>query len=560
METLMAVIHVPRESHAEPMRFRIKHEDAMAVLGPKVDLPKDTALPVLCTQSAVSIIGAGFAGIASSLMVKDTLKTEDFCVFDKHAQWGGTWWANTYPGCASDIPAPWYSIFAELNDNWSALRPPQYEMEEYILQVVNKHGLDKYARFERIITKVVYSDDSATWKLYGSFVKTGQLFEHTSKIVLSAQGGLVYPQQLDVPGLKEFKGQYMHSALWNHNVDFKGKNVVVVGNGCLAAQVVPALVDQMGVKSVVQVFRSKHWILPPPPAIAFWLYKHLSRTRIGLAFVRYLIVAIAELRYPLYQGNGFLSRLIRWQNTRMCRNYIEKAAPKKYHDMLIPDFKIGCKRIIYDYKYIPTLNDSRVELNNSGIDHITESTVVLKDGTVLPADIIVACTGYSVPKSFFLAYELIGSNGLNVQEMWKREGVSAYKTYMVRDAPNYFYISGPNSATGHFSVVSAIENGCAFVSRVVPKVLDGTYKSVRVKRSAYYDWFQRTQDRLSKAVFGTKFGGCVSWYSDDGVNATAYPYSQVHAFITSRVFGKKDFLYETYGDQSAFSTNTKKTV
>ncbi|OVF11310.1 putative acetate kinase [Clavispora lusitaniae] len=44
-------------------------------------------------------------------MCKKKFDLDDFVVFEKHMQWGGTWWANSYPGCASDIPASWYSIF-----------------------------------------------------------------------------------------------------------------------------------------------------------------------------------------------------------------------------------------------------------------------------------------------------------------------------------------------------------------------------------------------------------------------------------------------------------------
>lgn len=134
----MSILHNPRHSHEDPNLYRAKYEDTIEVLGPNVEFYQDTTKPVEHTSSKVGIIGAGFGGITASLMCKRKWKTEDFMIFDKHQEFGGTWWANTYPGCASDIPALWYSIFCELNDNWSTLRPPQYEMEEYILNVVKK--------------------------------------------------------------------------------------------------------------------------------------------------------------------------------------------------------------------------------------------------------------------------------------------------------------------------------------------------------------------------------------------------------------------------------------
>lgn len=547
----MSTVKLARESHKDAQKFRINHDDAMRVLGPDAFLPIDNKSPIITSSSDVALIGAGFGGITASLACREQLKTDDFVVFDKHYNWGGTWWANTYPGCASDIPALWYLIFSELNRNWSDLRPPQYEMEEYLLTVVKKHNLDRHARFGTAVNRLVWNDDEGVWIIEATNVKSGQRYEHRARIVFSCQGGLVYPVQLQAPGLDKFEGQYMHSALWDHSVDFKNKKVVVVGNGCSAAQVIPALMDQLDVQLVTQVFRSKHWIMPPLPHFVYVFYKWLSGTRAGLVLVRWMLALAAEARYPLYQGNGLVLRIVRWLITRLSRNYI-RLAPAKYHDLLMPDYKIGCKRLIYDYKYIPSLKSPKFDLKGLTIKEITGREVILNDGTRLEADIIVACTGYNVPTTFYNSYSAIGRHGINVQDMWKQEGVSAYKTTMVRDCPNFFFIAGPNSATGHFSVVSAIENCCAFASRVARPVLEGKYKSVCVKRSAYYDWFLTTQDRLKRAVFGTKFGGCVLWYAEDGVNATAYPYSQVHYWITSRLFLKKDLEYEPY--------ETKKTV
>lgn len=539
----MSLLHNQRLSHKDPSPYRAKVEDTNAVLGPDVSFYEDTSKPVQHTKSKVGIIGAGFGGIAASLMCKKKWKTDDFTVFDKHEEWGGTWWANTYPGCASDIPALWYSIFAELNDNWSTLRPPQYEMEEYLLNVVEKWGLRKQSQLGVVVNDAIWQEESGTWLLKGSHIKLGQRFEHTCQILLACSGGLVYPNQLKAPGLENFKGHYMHSALWDHSVEIKGKNIVVVGNGSSAAQVVPALVDECDAAQVTQVFRSKHWISPPPPPFLHTAYNFLKRWRFGLVLLRWIVALFAELRYPLFQGDGPFARLLRAANQWLCKRYVRKYAPE-YYDKIIPDFKLGCKRLIFDYKYIPLLRNPRIELNDSGIDHITEDTVYFKDGTKAKADVIVACTGYSVPKSFYNGVSVTGRNGINVQALWKKEGVSAYKTHMVRDQPNFFFFAGPNSATGHSSVVSAIENAVAWVGKVAKPIVDGKSKSVICSRSAYYEWFERTQKQLSTAVFGSPFGGCNSWYTDGDQNPTTYPFSQVHYFIKSRIFGTGDLTYE----------------
>ena len=313
----MSVLQLTKQSHNEPYKFRINHEDAQAVLGPYAKTPENDTLPEIHTRSNVAILGAGFSGIASALTCLKNLNETDFVVFDKHDNYGGTWYANTYPGCASDIPAVWYSFFSELNNNWSRLQPPQYEMEEYILTVCKKYDLFKYAKFKTIITALDYNDEEGTWTLTGRNLTNGQLIKHTSKIILCCQGGLVTPQQLIVPGIGTFKGEYLHSALWDHNVSFKGKKVVVVGNGCSANQLVPALLRDYEPESIVQIVRSKHYIMPPLPKFVHFTYRLLSFSRVGLVFVRWLIAFFAEARFPLYKGNGILARIVRWVNTQV---------------------------------------------------------------------------------------------------------------------------------------------------------------------------------------------------------------------------------------------------
>ena len=63
----MSVVELTKQSHEEPYKFRINHDDAQAVLGPYAKTPKDDKLPEVHTTSNVAILGAGFSGIASSL-------------------------------------------------------------------------------------------------------------------------------------------------------------------------------------------------------------------------------------------------------------------------------------------------------------------------------------------------------------------------------------------------------------------------------------------------------------------------------------------------------------
>ncbi|RLP63051.1 hypothetical protein L150_01756 [Candida albicans Ca529L] len=543
----MSVITLTKESHKNPEKFRIKHQDEVEILGPhrKDRFAINEDLPTITTTSKIAILGAGFGGMASAIKTMQKYNEQDIKIFERHDNFGGTWYANTYPGCASDIPALWYSFSFALTSNWSRVQPPQYEMEEYILRVAEQFKLREKTRFQTEINKFEWDDVNGEWTLYAHDVKTGQRILHKSKLLLACQGGLVHPLQLQAEGLENFKGAYMHSALWDHSVDFKGKKVIVIGNGCSANQAVPALLNdpKYSVGSLTQIVRSQHYILKPLPRILYILYRLLSFNFIALYFVRLIVVFGAEMRVPLFKGDGFISKIVRWINTTASVSYMKGNAPEKFHDMIIPNYKIGCKRLIFDYNYIPSLNDPRVDIKNQGIDRVVENGILLKNGEHIEADIIVACTGYNLSKSYF-NFEIVGRNGANISEEWKKDGPSAYRTLLVKQSPNLWTIGGTNSATGHASVVMAIENGVDYFLKTAKPIIEGKAKSVRVTDEAYDNWLTTIQKELKKSVFGTPFGGCVSWYSDANVNSTVYPWSQFHYWWITHFPNYKDLVYE----------------
>lgn len=522
----MGVITLTKESHKDPRKYGIKYEDAQQTLGAKSWIPENDKLPVIKTSSKITIIGAGFGGISTSLACLKRLHTEDFVIFEKHANFGGTWWANTYPGAASDIPAVWYSLNDELTSNWSTVQPQQFELEEYVFRVVDKYDLRKRAKFQTSVTTIKWDEKNSQWIVFARDLKTGQLTIHTSEIVINCIGGLVFPKQLEAPGLDKFKGDYIHSAIWNHSVDFKQKKVLVVGNGCSANQIIPELLRSHDPKHITQVVRSKHWIMPPVPTFLQNVYKLLSGSWVGLLIVRFIVAAIAEARFPLFKGNGLLTNFVRKINTFQSSHYMKKAAPKKYHDILIPEFKIGCKRIIFDHSYLPSLYDERITLKGDEIAEFKEHSVILKSGEEVEVDIIVACTGYDLTRSMS-ELEIIGKNNISVEKIWREEGISAYKTTMIKNVPNFFITGGPNSATGHASVISALQLAAIFISKVADKIVNGDEKTVVVTDKAYDAWSKEMETELSKCVYGNSAAGCNSWYSN-GKNFTTYAYSQLH--------------------------------
>ena len=69
-------------------------------------------------DTTVAIIGSGFSGIGLAIRLRQE-GVEDFVVLERNDGVGGTWWANTYPGCACDVPSHLYSFSFAPNPDWT---------------------------------------------------------------------------------------------------------------------------------------------------------------------------------------------------------------------------------------------------------------------------------------------------------------------------------------------------------------------------------------------------------------------------------------------------------
>ena len=85
-----------------------------------------------------------------------------------------------------------------------------------------------------------------------------------------ASGPLADSSLPDLRGIDSYQGHKIHSARWDHDYDFTGKRVGVIGTGASAIQIVPELVKQAAFVKVFQ--RTPGWVLPrlnlaTPPAV-----------------------------------------------------------------------------------------------------------------------------------------------------------------------------------------------------------------------------------------------------------------------------------------------------
>jgi cation diffusion facilitator CzcD-associated flavoprotein CzcO len=447
------------------------------------------------------VVGGGFGGVGAAVMLKRE-GYEDVTVFEKGERVGGVWHHNTYPGAACDIPSHLYE-FSFAPNRWSRRYAPQAEIQAYIEGVARRFGV-----FDRIRTGVEVR--SASWnEERGKWSLETSAGPHEADVLITACGQLSVPSVPPIDGLGSFEGPAFHTAEWRHDVDLSGKRVAVVGSGCSAIQVVPAIQPQVAQLDVYQ--RSPGWTLPKmdfeysPRARAlfrrFPALHRLDRASV-FAFQEFAAAALTSKRWllPMLRAVG--------------RRQIDSAiSDPELRRKVTPTDEFGCKRIMLTDEWYPTLTQPNVELVAERIEAVTPSGIRDATGTERPADAIVLATGFA-SHDFVAPMEIAGRGGRTLAEEWG--GVArAYLGLSVPGFPNMFLLYGPNTNGGSGSVVNTLECGIGHVLAALSEMERGRSRQIEVRREAAEDFDRELRAALAETVWHS---GCTNWYVDENGN------------------------------------------
>ena len=203
--------------------------------------------------------------------------------------------------------------------------------------------------------------------------------------------------------------------------------------------------------------------------------------------------------------------------------------------MLTPDYGVGCKRRIFDKTWFPSLQSDKIELTTQPLTEIRPRSVVIGPGQSYPekspndipdkreiqADVMILANGFETTR-WLHPLKVVGQDKKDlVEEMEARGGPQAYQGTAMDGFPNFFMIFGPNTATGHSSVILASENMVEYSLPFIKMILNGDATTVDVKREAEVAYTADMQKALKSSVFNS--GGCQNWYVHGDWNATVYP-------------------------------------
>jgi cation diffusion facilitator CzcD-associated flavoprotein CzcO len=291
--------------------------------------------------------------------------------------------------------------------------------------------------------------------------------------------------------------------------------VAVIGTGASAVQFVPEIAKAAGHVDVYQ--RSAPYVMPK----ADRPYHGAEQA----VFDRLPVVRKADrLRIFLYGElltSGFVlsPKLLAAPMQLWRRQLRSQIADPELRAKCVPDYVMGCKRVVFSSDWYPALARPNVGLVTDRIERIVPDGVVAADGTTRGADVIIYGTGFKAAE-FLVPMRVSGSGGQTLQEAWQ-EGAQAYFGITVCGFPNFFMLYGPNTNLGGNSIIYMLEGQIGYVLGAIQALEAERLAWLDVRPELQHAFNSWVQSSSRKSVWES---GCHSWYTTaSGRNTNNWP-------------------------------------
>jgi monooxygenase len=385
----------------------------------------------------VLIIGAGISGIGTAYHLQKHCPTKSYAIIEARSELGGTWDLFRYPGIRSDSDMFTFGFNFKPWRSPKAISPGQ-DIKHYISEAATENGIDKHILFEHKVLAANWDSTSAKWHTEIQNLKTGKCCQYVSRFFFSGAGYYNYANGYTpaFKGVENFSGEVIHPQHWPKNLDYAGKNVIVIGSGATAVTIVPAMATTAGHVTMLQ--RSPTYIASRSEQDAF---ANVMR--------RYLP---AKLAYSLSRWNKILQGMFMYSMARRRPESAKKAIRDGVINALGEDYPVdkhfkpsyqpwdqrAC--LVPDGDLFDAIKNGSASVVTEHIDTFTAAGIKLQSGEELAADIIVTATGLNL--------EILGSYELSVDNKpFNAADSYCYKGMMLSGLPNFAFSMGYTNAS-----------------------------------------------------------------------------------------------------------------
>lgn len=342
------------------------------------------------SQPYVLVVGGGQGGIALGARLRQ-LRVPAI-VIDTHDRPGDQWRGRYKSLCLHD--PVWYDHLPYLPfpENWPVFAPKD-KIGDWLEFYTRVMEVPYWSR--TTCQSATYDEDAGRWTV--EVDRDGErLTLHPTQLVL-ATGMSGKANVPTFPGQDIFAGDQHHSSRHPGPDGYAGKKVVIVGSNNSAHDIAKALVEN-GIDTTMIQRSSTH------------IVKSDSLMEIGLGAL-YSEQAVAGGMTTKKADLTFASLPYRIMHEFQIPLYNQiRERDKDFYDRLTAagfDLDFGDDDSGLFMKYLrrgsgyyidvgacELVADGTIKLAHGDVDHLTENSVVLADGTELPADVVVYATGY----------------------------------------------------------------------------------------------------------------------------------------------------------------------
>ncbi|MFK7806025.1 MAG: NAD(P)-binding domain-containing protein [Anaerolineae bacterium] len=348
-------------------------------------------------QPYIVIIGGGQGGIAlGARMRRLGVPT---IIIEKNERPGDSWRKRYKSLCLHD--PVWYDHLPYLPfpDHWPVFAPKD-KIGDWLEMYTKVMELNYWN--STLCKSASYDESTQEWTV--NVVRDGEEVTLRPKQLVLATGMSGIPNVPDIPGMETFKGDIHHSSAHGSSEEYTGKNCIVLGSNNSAHDICAALYENDADVTMIQ--RSSTHIARSDTLMELALGDLYSERAVAsgvdtntadmiFASLPYRILhtfqipvyeEMAKQDAEFYAGLEKAGFLLDWgdDGSGLFMKYLRRGSGY-YID-------VGASQLIID---------GDVKLRSGvNIDHIKENSVVLTDGSELPADLIVLATGYGSMNGF----------------------------------------------------------------------------------------------------------------------------------------------------------------
>jgi len=342
-------------------------------------------------QPYVVIIGGGQGGIALGARLKQL--GVPAIILEKNARAGDSW-RNRYRTLVLHDPV-WFDHlpYIPFPPNWPVFTPKD-KMGDWLEMYAKVMELDYWARSR--CSRATFDDESQRWTV--EVERGGETSTLRPRHLVFATGAYGPPRTIDLPGRDSFGGRILHSSQYSQGTDFKGERVVVVGSASSGHDVAVDLWEGSAAE-ITMVQRAPTTVVKSETLMetAFANYSEAALAKgITTEKADMLLASTPAALHPVAQIP--IWRQIRQRDADYYQALEDAGFAIDFGEdesgLMMKAWRTGSGYYI-DVGASQLIIDGEIEVKSGvGVERLSAGTVHLTDGSSLPADALILCTGY----------------------------------------------------------------------------------------------------------------------------------------------------------------------